>query len=197
MTNAFDPASAQEGEPYEVVVGDFIQWKRSDLAATYDPADYTLTYVARVTAGGSSEIKVSNDSSETDTFLMTVSSADSVDFAAGVYHWQAEIIRKSDDERIVVDRGEFTAIVDLDINGTDPRTHADIMLAKIESLLEGRADSDVANYSIQGRSLSKMTFAELIEARNFYREEVAAHKRKNDIKLGRATPQTIQVRFTR
>ena len=197
MANAFDPASANEGEPYEVVVGDFIQWKRSDLAATYDPADYTLTYVARVTAGGSSEIKVSNSSSVTDTFLMTVSSSDSDDFDAGVYHWQAEIIRKSDDERIVVDRGEFTAVVDLDINGTDPRTHAEIMLTKIESLLEGRADSDVANYSIQGRSLSKMTFAELIEARNFYREEVAAHKRKNDIKLGRATPQTIQVRFTR
>lgn len=197
MTNAFDPASAQEGEPYEVVVGDFIQWKRSDLAATYDPADYTLTYVARITGGGSTEIQVSNSTSVTDTFLMTVSSADSVDFVAGTYHWQAEILRKSDDERIVVDRGEFEALVDLDINGTDPRSHADIMLAKIESLLEGRADSDVANYSIQGRSLSKMTFAELIEARNFYREEVAAHKRKNDIKLGRATPQTIQVRFTR
>jgi len=197
MANAFDPASANEGEPYEVVVGDFIQWKRSDLAATYDPADYTLTYVARVTAGGSSEIKVSNSSSVTDTFLMTVSSSDSDDFDAGVYHWQAQIIRNSDDERIVVDRGEFTAVVDLDINGTDPRTHAEIMLTKIESLLEGRADSDVANYSIQGRSLSKMTFAELIDARNFYREEVAALKRKNDIKLGRATPQTIQVRFTR
>lgn len=195
MTNAFDQAAAQEGEPYEVVVGDFIQWKRSDLAAIYDPDDYTLLYVARITAGGNTEIQVTATKATDGAFLLSVSSADSADFVAGYYHWQAEIIRKSDSERIVVDRGSFNAIVDLDINGTDPRTHAEIMVNKIEALLEGRADGDVSNYSIAGRSLTKMSPQELVEWREYYRSELAKEKRQNDIKLGRATPATIKVRF--
>ena len=195
MTNAFDQAAAQEGEPYEVVVGDFIQWKRSDLAAIYDPDDYTLLYVARITAGGNTEIQVTATKATDGAFLLSVSSADSAEFVAGYYHWQAEIIRKSDSERIVVDRGSFNVIVDLDINGTDPRTHAEIMVNKIEALLEGRADGDVSNYSIAGRSLTKMSPQELVEWREYYRSELAKEKRQNDIKLGRATPATIKVRF--
>ena len=195
MTNAFDQAAAPEGEPYEVVVGDFIQWKRSDLAAIYDPDDYTLTYVARITAGGNTEIQVTATKATDGAYLLTVSSADSADFVAGYYHWQAEILRNSDSERLVVDRGSFQAIVDLDINGTDPRTHAEIMVDKIEALLEGRADGDVANYSIAGRSLTKMSPEELVQWREYYRSELAKEKRQNDIKLGRATPATIKVRF--
>lgn len=195
MSNAFDPANAPEGEPYEVVVGDRIQWKRSDLAAVYDPDDYTLTYVARISGGGNTEIQVTG-TDYNGTFLMSVASTTSVDFVPGHYYWQAEIIRKSDSERIVVDRGSFQAIVDLDVNGTDPRTHAEIMLGKIETLLEGRADGDVSSYSIAGRSLTKMSPAELIEWRDHYRREVKAQQRQNDIKLGRATSATIKVRFS-
>ena len=194
MANAFDPANAQEGEPYEVVVGDFIQWKRSDLAATYDPDDYTLTYVARITAGGADEITVACSESS-GAFLASISSSTSANFTASDYYWQAEILRKSDSERIVVDRGTFKIIVDLDVDATDPRTHAEIMLTKIESLLEGRADGDVSSYSIAGRSLTKMSPAELIEWRDYYRREVAEQKRKNDVKLGRASPATVKVRF--
>jgi len=194
MAGLFDVANAQEGEPYEVVIGDFIQWKRSDLATTYDPDDYTLTYVARITAGGSAEITVTCSESS-GAFLASISSSTSANFTAGDYYWQAEILRKSDSERIVVDRGTFKIIVDLDVDSTDPRTHAEIMLAKIESLLEGRADGDVSSYSIAGRSLTKMSPAELIEWRDYYRREVAEQKRKNDVKLGRASPATVKIRF--
>lgn len=194
MANAFDPANAPEGEPYEVVVGDFIQWKRTDLASTYDPDDYTLTYVARITAGGASEITITCTDSN-GSFLASVSSSTSASYTAGDYYWQAEILRKSDSERMVVDRGSFKIIVDLDVDSTDPRTHAEIMLAKIESLLEGRADGDVSSYSIAGRSLTKMSPAELIEWRDYYRREVSAQNRKNDVKLGRASPASVLVRF--
>jgi hypothetical protein len=195
MANAFDPANAQEGEPYEVVVGDFIQWKRSDLAATYDPTLYDLVYEARITAGGANTFSITA-TNYNDSFLLTVLSATSANFVAGDYYWQAEIIRKSDSERIVVDRGTFNIIVDLPATGADPRTHAEIMLTKIEALLEGRADGDVSSYSIAGRSLTKMSPAELIEWRDYYRREVLAEKRKNDVKLGRASPATVKVRFS-
>ena len=35
MANLFDAANAPEGEPTEIVVGDFLQWKRSDVAQDY------------------------------------------------------------------------------------------------------------------------------------------------------------------
>ena len=41
MANLFDVDHAREGEPLELVVGDFLQWKRSDLVADYPPAEYS------------------------------------------------------------------------------------------------------------------------------------------------------------
>ena len=48
MANLFDASNAPEGEPTEIVVGDYIQWKRSDLVDDYPPAQYSAEYVARI-----------------------------------------------------------------------------------------------------------------------------------------------------
>lgn len=153
MANLFDPANSPTIEPTSVVVGDFIQWQRTDLGTDYPNTSYTMTYVGRISGGGNTEIQVTGTAYGND-YLFSISSSESEDFVAGYYHWQLEAIRNSDDERIVIDRGYFTAIADLDVNGADPRSHAEIMLDKIESLLQGKADADVANYSIAGRSLT-------------------------------------------
>jgi len=196
MANAFDAVNAPEGEPSEVVVGDFIQFKRSDLVADYPPAEYTATYIARITGGGASEIQLTGTNYNSgEAYLFTVTSTESADFAPGYYHWQLEIVRNSDGNRIVVGRGAFTAVVDLDVNNSDPRTHDEIMLTKIQALLEGRADGDVESYSIQGRSLTKIPIKELIEWERYYRDRVHRQKQLEDIKLGRKTANTVKVRF--
>ena len=69
------------------------------------------------------------------------------------------------------------------------------MLDKIESLLEGRADKDVSSYSIQGRSISKMTISDLLLWRDYYRKEVVKERRDNAIELGKPTKTTMKVRF--
>jgi hypothetical protein len=69
------------------------------------------------------------------------------------------------------------------------------MLAKIKSLLEGKADADVANYSVAGRSLTKLSFDELIKARDYYQEEYNKEVQKQRISKGQATGTTIKVRF--
>ena len=193
MANLFDADNAPEGEPLEIVVGDFIQWKRSDIVADYPTDTYTATYKARISGGGSNEITITG-TPQTSHFLFTVLNDDSEDFVPGHYFYQLEISR-ADGERVVVDRGHFTAIPDLDVNQADPRSHAEIMLGKIESLLSGKADSDVASYSIAGRSLNKMTFEELVNARDFYRREVKQEMNAIDIKHGRKGSSTIKVRF--
>lgn len=194
MANLFDASNAPTTEPEVVSPGDFIQWKRTDLGGDYPPASYTATYVARITGGGNTEIQVTGTASGSD-YLFTVSSATSTDFIPGIYHWQLEIVRNSDSNRIIVDRGYFTCVADLDINGSDPRTHAEIMVAKIESLLSGKADSDVDNYTINGRSLKKLSFKELLEARDYYRKEVQREVIAERIRKRQGTGATVQVRF--
>lgn len=197
MANLFDPLNAPEGEPTEVVVGDFIQWKRSDVAQDYPTsAGYTAEYVARITGGGSTEIKLPQAAGSTDDYyLFTVSSATSETFIPGLYHWQLEITQTSSGNRLVVDIGDFTAVPDMDSNQADPRIHAEIMVAKIESLLQGKADADVSSYSIAGRSLTKLSFQELLDARDHYRREVVQHSNKELVKRGKKNGSTIQVRF--
>lgn len=196
MANLFDAANAPEGEPKEVVVGDFIQWKRSDLTDYPTSSGYTAEYVARITGGGSTEIKLPQSASSTDDYyLFTVDSDTSASFLPGLYHWQLEITQTSSGNRIVVDTGDFTAIPDMDSNQADPRIHAEIMVDKIETLLQGKADSDVANYSIAGRSLTKLSFQELLDARDHYKREIVKHTNNELIKKGKSNGSTIQVRF--
>lgn len=197
MANLFLAANAPEGEPTEIVVGDFLQWKRADIAQTYPTSTgYTAEYVARITGGGASEIKLPQAAGSTDDYyLFTVDSVTSADFTPGLYHWQLEITQTSSGNRIVVDIGDFEAIPDMDDNQADPRIHAEIMVAKIESLLEGKADADVSSYSIAGRSLTKMSYEELTTERDKYRREVVQHKNNELIKRGKTNGATIQVRF--
>ena len=197
MANLFLAANAPEGEPLEIVVGDFLQWKRADIAQTYPTSTgYTAEYVARITGGGASEIKLPQAAGSTDDYyLFTVDSITSAGFTPGLYHWQLEITQTSSGNRIVVDIGDFEAIPDMDDNQADPRIHAEIMVAKIESLLEGKADADVSSYSIAGRSLTKMSYEELTTERDKYRREVVQHKNNELIKRGKTNGATIQVRF--
>jgi len=96
---------------------------------------------------------------------------------------------------VTVDRGLFTVIADLDSDNADTRSHAQIMVDKIESLLSGKADSDVASYSIAGRSLTKMSFQDLVSARDYYRAEATKDAANLDAKYGRKGASTIRVRF--
>lgn len=194
MANLFDESNAPEGEPVKIVVGDFVQWKKTELASNYPPATHSAEYVARVASGQSGEIKLPAIE-RTGYYLFQASSITTAAFETGYYHWQLEITETASGNRIVVERGEFQAIADLDNNGADPRTHAEIMLDKIEGLLIGRADKDVSSYSIQGRSISKMTISDLLQWRDYYRKEVNRERRENDIALGKTTKTTMKVRF--
>ena len=193
MGNLFDSANAPVGVPTEVVIGDFIQFKITQFSSDYDNTLFTMRFVARISTGGSSEIKVDATALE-DDYLFTIASATSAAFTVGEYHYQLEIERNSDNERVVVDRGQITVSTDFDDN-VDPRHHAEIMLDKIESILEGKADSDVSSYSINGRSLSKFSPDELVQWRDYYKREVGLIKRKEAIKHGRKPKSTILGRF--
>ena len=193
MANLFDSDNAPEGVPESLVVGDYFQFKITKYSTDYPNTDYTMRFVARIATGGSSEIIVTATADD-DDYLFTAASSVTEDYDVGHYHYQIEIKRDSDSNRVIVDRGEIDILTDFD-NNVDPRFHAEIMLGKIESILEGKADSDVSSYSIAGRSLTKLSPEELVTWRDYYRKEVALHKREEAIKHGRRPKSTILMRF--
>jgi hypothetical protein len=165
-----------------------------DLVSDYPLATHSMEYVARITAGGSTEIKVAA-TEQNGTYVFEVDSATSAAYVAGFYHWQLEATETASGNRVVIERGTFTAVEDLDVNGADPRSHAEIMITKIESLLQGKGDADVSSYSIQGRSLTKLSYQELIQARDYFRKEYAKERQIERAKAGETTGATILVRF--
>lgn len=193
MANLYDASQSPQVEPQQMVVGDFVQWRRTDLSSDYPNTAYSLTYVAR-SKGGAHEIQISSTAYQSD-FLFTVASATSANWIAADYFWQLEVIRTSDSSRIVLERGQWKIIADLDAYNTDTRTFAEVMVDKIESILRGKADSDVANYSVAGRSLTKLSFDELIRARDEFRREVAKEQAELRIARKQDTGATIKVRF--
>lgn len=194
MANLFDTDNAPTIEPDQIVVGDRVTWRKKNLGQDYPSSTYSVAYVSRVSSGGGTHEFTVSGVADGDDYLFTITSVVSADFDTGHHHWQLEITRTSDSERIVIATGSWDIITDLD-NNVDPRSHAEIMLDKIETVLQGRADADVLSYSINGRSLSKIPVTELVEWRDYYRAETVKQHRIDHVKNGRAHAGTIKVRF--
>ena len=187
--NAFDTIPSQE--PDDLVAGDLWQWKRPDLTSAYDPTLYDLQYVARI-EGGTTDVTLTATGTE---FTIAEPSATTAGYTAGRWQWSAFIVRKSDSERALVGDGFFIVAPDPANVDTDPRTHAQKTLAAIEALLENRATKLDESYSINGRSLTRLSPEELMNWRNRYRREVRNEKVAAARKAGKSTGRKTAVRF--
>ena len=194
MANLFDTANVPATEPEKIVAGDTLQWKRTDLGADYANDAYVLTYKARLEGTGSTVITITASASGSD-YLVSVAAGTTANYTAGDYQWQSYITRTSDSARLTIDSGAFEVVANRAAATSDPRSHAKIMVDKIESLLQGRGDSDVASYSINGRSLAKLGVTELMEWRDRYRAEHLREVRRERALNGKATGSTVLARF--
>ena len=194
MANAFDTDTSATTEPGKIIAGDTLIWRRSDLNSDYANSTHTLSYKARLEGTGATVITITASASG-DDYLVSVAAGTTASYATGVYRWQAYITRTSDSARVTIDSGTFEVLANRSASTADPRSHAKTVLDKIESVLSGRADGDVASYSINGRSLTKLPIADLMMWRDRYRaeylREVRAERRNN----GQGTGSTVLARF--
>ena len=197
MANLFDTGNVPTTEPAKIVAGDLLQWKRTDLGTDYANGSYTLSYKARLegTSAGSSVVLTLTASASGDDYLVSVAAGTTVNYSTGVYRWQAYITRNSDSARLTIDSGTFEVLANRSINTSDPRSHVKTMLDKIESILEGRADGDVAAYSINGRSLTKLGITDLLMWRDRYRADYLREVHRERALNGTATGSTVVARF--
>jgi hypothetical protein len=194
LANLFDTDHAAETEPEKIVAGDRLIFKRTDLGTDYANGSYTLKYSARLEGTGSTEIEITASASGVD-YLVEVASATTANYTTGTYRWQAFITRTSDSQRLTIDQGTWEVLANRDAATTDPRSHARIMVEKIEDILEGRAGADVSSYSINGRSLTKIPIPELMQFRASYKSEYMREVRRERARNGLGTGSTVHVRF--
>ena len=194
MANLFDSTSYPTTEPSDIIAGDRIAWKRSDLDSDYPIASYSLKYSARLENAGSTEIEITATESGSD-YIVEVGQSTTAAYTAGVYHWQAYIIRTSDSERITVDSGTWEVKANRDAATTDPRNHVKKVLDSIEATIEGRASKDQESYSIAGRSLGRTPIADLILLRDKYRTEYVREQRAERVANGLGHSGIIKTRF--
>ena len=192
MANIF--TTIPEKEPINFYKGETVVWKRTDIGADYDPSSYSMVWEASLESDGSTRFSATVTESGTD-YTFTLDNSSTASYTAGDYVWFLKVLQTSDSETLVIDSGKITVKDNYFATTGDTRSHAKVMLDKIESILENRADADVSSYSIAGRSLNKLTVEELLRWRDYYRaeykQEVAKFRTGNNEGSGRV----VKVQF--
>jgi len=196
MANLFDASNYPSQEPETLVVGDRWVWQRPDLVTDYPTDQYALTYEFHCDTGGGGNHKFTVTASETSTaYVVEVSSTVTENYTAHLYKWYAFITRTSDSQRVAVDNGITTLVVNYADSNADVRTHAKKVLDSIQAVIENRATVDQSSFTIAGRSLSRMTIDELFMVRDRYRAEYNEEVKKARIRNKKPSGNLIGVRF--
>lgn len=196
MGNLFDAVNYPQREPSTLVAGDRIAWKRTDLGTDYPPADYALSYEARLEGTGTTKISISASEDGSD-YLVEVSQTTSAAWIPGTYQWDAYMTRSADSERVRVDSGSFEVEPNRATSSDDPRSHAKIMLDAIEAQLEGRATDrqlDILSYSLPSRAASRDP-AQLRSWRNYYAQLVRNEANAERVGNGGSDGRTVRLSF--
>ena len=191
MANLF--TSIPEKEPVTIYKGETVVWTRKDLT-DYPVGSYAMSWSARLESNGGTAFTATVTEVD-DYYKFTFDNSATGGYTTGDYFWVLKVTQSSDSEELIIDSGKITVKDNYFGTTGDTRSHAKIMLDKIESILEGRADADVSSYSIQGRSLSKISINELLQWRDYYKaeyqKEIAKFRRDNNEGSGRV----IKVQF--
>jgi hypothetical protein len=181
--------------PRSIVAGDRQVWRHRDLRGTdpvtgspvtLDPAIYSLTW----TIAGETTVNVSagNDGGE----YVTIFDAPAV---KGNYFYQAYVSRSG--ARLTLSSGPIEVVENLAVVATpfDGRSQLEKDLESIEAAIRVVVAGGVQSYSIQGRSLSKLSLGELIALRDKYKADLQSQRAAEAVRRGEGDPRRSFVRF--
>jgi hypothetical protein len=192
MANIF--TTIPEKEPINFYKGETVVWKRTDIGADYDPSSYSMVWEASLESDGSTRFSATVTESGTE-YTFTLDNSSTASYTAGDYVWFLKVLQTSDSETLVIDSGKITVKDNYFATTGDTRSHAKVMVDKLESLLEGKADADVSSYAIAGRSLNKLTVEEMLKWRDYYKAEYQREIQEFRIGNNEGSGSIVKVRF--
>ncbi len=181
-------ATLPTSTPSKLTAGDSVEWTIS--LPDYPAPTWTLTYYLVKT--GKQIVITGSQYESSDDHHIEVAKAETTDWPAGTYSYQAVVDDGTDRKRIesgsIVIEPDFAQQDD----GYDDRSFAKKSLDAIEAVIENRASQAQQEYQIAGRALKFMTMDELLNARDRFRAEVRAEERR---KAGKSAFGAVKVRF--
>ena len=192
MANLF--TDIPKKEPVQIFKGETVVWKRTDIGVDYDPSSHSMVWEASLETNGSTRFSSTVTESGTE-YTFTLDNSNTANYTSGDYKWFLKVIQTSDSETLIIDSGKITVKDNFFATTGDTRSHAKIMVDKLESLIEGKADSDVSSYAIAGRSLNKLTPDELITWFNYYKAQYQQEIKEFRIGNNEGSGAVVKVRF--
>ena len=180
-------------EPILIYKGETVVWKRTDLT-DYAVGSYAMSWTARLESNGGTTFSATVTEVD-DYYKFTLDNSATGGYTTGDYFWVLKVTQSSDSEERILETGKITVKDNYFGSTGDTRSHAKIMVDKLESLIEGKADSDVSSYAIAGRSLNKLTPEELITWYNFYKSKYQQEVKEFRISRNEGSGAVVKVRF--
>jgi hypothetical protein len=130
------------------------------------------------------------------THTATVAAATSAAYKPGEYRWR--LVVSAAGVRKTVESGRTRVLIDPAAAGNaDYRTTAAVVLDMIDTYLRDPGNLNAANYSLNGRSLSRWSRADLLVERDKWKLEVKAEEAAERMASGLGNPRRLYVRFVR
>lgn len=191
MINPFAIDEAPFGEPLSIVIGQSTQWRRK---INIDNSLFNLNYMLRHYNPSPDDINYSIPMMSVEDGIFAVDQTELMvaDWTADRYFWDLVVGQISDSRTKIIESGEIHVFG----STSDRRSHAAVMVAKIEGILGNRADNDVESYTIKSRSITKMSAKELMNWRDYYLREVSNQSANAGIfAINAPKNNTLRVRF--
>ncbi len=166
-----------------------------NLGNAIDSGSWTLTYYLRTNTAseGATVVGVAYGTG----WEFTLAAATSAGFDAGTWYWQA--IATSGSEKVTLGAGQLTVLAALEYSGTpgafDGRSQAQQDLTAVQAAIRAIISGQAKQYSIGGRSFTKLDLGELMERESRLKAEVKREQMAELIANGQGNPHNLFVRF--
>lgn len=164
----------------------------------YLPADnWTLKYTLKKSGTAAIEISSSQDPDYPSYHKINVAPATTANYAAGQYYYQAYVENSSTSAKHIVENGVIEVHPDFASSATsyDPRSHAQICLDAIESVLEGRATKNQLDVQVGDKQIRYLKHTELLEMRTYYQDLVEAERIEDALNNGERVHNAFYAEF--
>lgn len=171
-------------------------WAWTEKVPDYSAADgWSLKYIF---TNASNAFSFTDDGSAKSTeFTVEVDAATTAPFTPGEYTWKLLAVKGSDLR--LVSHGSAVVYADITDGATalDDRSHVKKTLDAIEAVIEGKATKDQQSYSVAGRSLSRMSWDELLKLRSKYSAEYDQEQAAARLASGQGNSNIVKATFSR
>lgn len=174
--------------PSSITAGNTVKFTVEN--SDFPPSTWTLTYTL-VSSAASYDVTATDNGD--GSHLFSANSSVTTTWAEG--HYSFFISASDGADRYTVAQGSIDVLPNPESGAYDPRSHAKKVLDSLDALLEGKATKDQESYSINGRSISRMSIEDLIMWRDRYKALYAQEQQAERVAAGLGSSRKIKVRF--